>query len=1113
MSKVERLLGTTNLPVRPSPSYDTLERATLNSKPSYMSLNVPDTDSYSHDQSFVDSAGTPQHYRTPPRYQSLQHRASSNVLGLSGRFDEQGIESSASLNTRDLRSERSSATLRSYYDSHRAPLLVSQQTSESAVRDMALRKGLSPVIPVTGEEYEDYLSRDTYGQREESVAPSVSTAREQGPRKLDITTFFPRPGTSNSNAQGWTNVVTSPSQLSLTSDYPPQGWRANLMASPSQKGPRTNAVLRKPRPGADRLPKPMSTASSVRGDETHDNPKNNVRRPPKGIQNWFDGLLEEVDDEFGTDEDETSQDLEQLESTIRSAPSVASTLSDEPTIDTLGTSRYFNSQLPSAREGTRNRFFPQNPLRSHPPEGTFRPPPVFRGADADGEANFGASDTSDESRSRSTTISESPQQSLQYRPDPDPKAPSLPLFQPLSAPDVPNNRRSLASYNTVTSGSTRTSKLADMDLKHASALSLSSSSDGDADTEEEEFNPSMPKVRDSIAISEISSDHVQIGKARAFQIGSSQGRYNDVKRAPRPMNLRRLPPSKISEEIPLEPRSAGPTTTLAPAEGTLSKFAASEEVPEPVRPHTSAADAARNDQVSNARLSGKRGSVLGEDTDPTGLGHKLMAVTPEEEALLEMMRSKRVAMVNHSFKEGYKTALRQEENRKSSQPASLSHDSLLTAVEAVVQASAARRQGKTNEAQATNTTQQSSVNNNEKNDADVTTESTFTEIIDSFPAPSPTGNRFSASLLTRTDQHTGSPGLSATSSSGHVRAKRNSNLSNFSSGMDDTSGTSATSSSPVMKQHLVDADQESTSGDLSNASTVKKKEAIQRLSLAPVDVSIGSSLSRFAPSNQSQTSSVFGDLTIGASESIVGNNDTDDLSSAKSITRVTSAPTPSPHQTDNESMRSSERPASMLVNVSAKPPSRPPSFAAPESPRNVPERRMSKGTEYKLIPRISQTSSSAMSLTSPSHSSQASTKLQTGIHKRRITPERLHMSHKIVNAVPYARPQLVATDPASGAVTGQAVHSPTSGRIPKSHTRNISNDKKAAPRQPGPSSTTAPLSRMSSDSKNSPTRSSNSILHAKPGGSLPRNSVSEDVLNAWSNLGGWRGFEAMRGGV
>jgi hypothetical protein len=40
-----------------------------------------------------------------------------------------------------------------------------------------------------------------------------------------------------------------------------------------------------------------------------------------------------------------------------------------------------------------------------------------------------------------------------------------------------------------------------------------------------------------------------------------------------------------------------------------------------------------------------------------------MAVTAEEEALLEMMRRKRAAMASHSFAEGYRTALKQETER------------------------------------------------------------------------------------------------------------------------------------------------------------------------------------------------------------------------------------------------------------------------------------------------------------------------------------------------------------------------------------------------------------------------------------------------------------------
>lgn len=71
----------------------------------------------------------------PPRKHGLAARASSTLLGSSFKNEREG--------SRDLKQERSSSTLRSYYDRPKAP-----STSNSAGRDHQLRKMASPVPSV-----------------------------------------------------------------------------------------------------------------------------------------------------------------------------------------------------------------------------------------------------------------------------------------------------------------------------------------------------------------------------------------------------------------------------------------------------------------------------------------------------------------------------------------------------------------------------------------------------------------------------------------------------------------------------------------------------------------------------------------------------------------------------------------------------------------------------------------------------------------------------------------------------------------------------------------------------------------------------------------------------
>ncbi|KAJ8069499.1 hypothetical protein OCU04_003152 [Sclerotinia nivalis] len=78
-----------------------------------------------------------------PRQTGVRGRASSNALGQ--RFGE-GVATETSSTTHQLRNEDSTSTLKSYYDRQKLPASISQQTSASSARDLALRKGLTPVV-------------------------------------------------------------------------------------------------------------------------------------------------------------------------------------------------------------------------------------------------------------------------------------------------------------------------------------------------------------------------------------------------------------------------------------------------------------------------------------------------------------------------------------------------------------------------------------------------------------------------------------------------------------------------------------------------------------------------------------------------------------------------------------------------------------------------------------------------------------------------------------------------------------------------------------------------------------------------------------------------------
>ncbi|ESZ95178.1 hypothetical protein SBOR_4442 [Sclerotinia borealis F-4128] len=78
-----------------------------------------------------------------PKQTGLRGKASSNALGQ--RFGEDMATETSSTTCR-LRNEDSTSTLKSHYDRQKLPPAISQQTSASSARDLALRKGVSPVV-------------------------------------------------------------------------------------------------------------------------------------------------------------------------------------------------------------------------------------------------------------------------------------------------------------------------------------------------------------------------------------------------------------------------------------------------------------------------------------------------------------------------------------------------------------------------------------------------------------------------------------------------------------------------------------------------------------------------------------------------------------------------------------------------------------------------------------------------------------------------------------------------------------------------------------------------------------------------------------------------------
>ncbi|KAI9648926.1 hypothetical protein NHQ30_001492 [Ciborinia camelliae] len=135
LSKAEQILGTsTAVPDWRRP--ETSSRISISVSESTQSTRSMNDNRDNYDQLEGESGvfGRPT---------GVRGRASSNAL--CQRFGED-VASETSSTTRRLRNEDSTSTLKSHYDRHKLPPAISQQTSASSARDLALRKGLSPVV-------------------------------------------------------------------------------------------------------------------------------------------------------------------------------------------------------------------------------------------------------------------------------------------------------------------------------------------------------------------------------------------------------------------------------------------------------------------------------------------------------------------------------------------------------------------------------------------------------------------------------------------------------------------------------------------------------------------------------------------------------------------------------------------------------------------------------------------------------------------------------------------------------------------------------------------------------------------------------------------------------
>lgn len=246
LSKAQRILGTDNDLNIDSPIREVMGDYSwrhVGSRSSGMSISISESTQSTGENGSVHESDNEQWDRESgvfPNANRLHGKPSSTILGQ--QFGDDRATATSSASTR-LRHNDSSSTLKSYYDRQKSPLSISQQTSASSARDLALRKGFppilqrSPLLNVESAVFEDnFIEKGVYTKEEETTPEKM----RKKPARLDLSRLFPRSRNHGDKSPAdSTSSNASPSSMSTnnsrTSSQPPETGRRKLRKALSKE--------------------------------------------------------------------------------------------------------------------------------------------------------------------------------------------------------------------------------------------------------------------------------------------------------------------------------------------------------------------------------------------------------------------------------------------------------------------------------------------------------------------------------------------------------------------------------------------------------------------------------------------------------------------------------------------------------------------------------------------------------------------------------------------------------------------------------------------------------------------------------------------------------------
>ncbi|KAK1820529.1 hypothetical protein LTR12_005117, partial [Friedmanniomyces endolithicus] len=505
----------------------------------------------------------------------------------------------------------SSNAVSDYYNPSKQPYYVSQQTSDSAVRDMGLRKPPPMTIHETASDpalarrplksaLKKHFQPEMKRQASDTSQRLGTSSSDKKPTRLNLSHFLPR--SQSRNLLSPNTLSRSPSALTDNSDYSPRETVHVQLKRPTANAPFTTHKSVK-QPPVDSSP---TTRAKVFEPDIYDQAKTHVRRPPKGIQNWFDGVDISTDEESETETEtkkQRSPDPHELDANDLSSdfsPWHIKSDGEQPRLDRKGSRDPAEDNL-LAIQHAKERIQERMRLVGQ---------------------RKGSIDT--------VTIASA------------------------VSSEVPDRKRGGGS------------RLALVELASQSVLSLSESS-GDEGASTPDARAHIDDASLLAMASNAPSEHppqrLQSKRSIPSESVPRQSTSTVQTSGSIPIRLTDSIPLPASAPPPPEPKRASRTTTTAHSDPTAQALRKLTGQATPRSSRSRRSTAAPKPSVladSPDETLGSPGAGTTTSTAPSDPSH-LMAVSEEEMILLEMMRNKRAAMQSSSFAEGYQLALKREQ--------------------------------------------------------------------------------------------------------------------------------------------------------------------------------------------------------------------------------------------------------------------------------------------------------------------------------------------------------------------------------------------------------------------------------------------------------------------